>query len=79
MKMEKSLTLHILDSITFFLPPTDTLHMQVDQCFWEKGSVRILLAKFLFLGRLQKVHIPDPLLLVTSYAKITSFGILECN
>lgn len=61
MKMEKLLTLHILDSITSFLPPSDTLHMPVDQCFWEEGSVRILLAKFLFLGQLQKVHIPDPL------------------
>lgn len=79
MKMEKSLTPHILDSMTFFLLPSDTLLKPVDECFWEEGGVRILVAKFLFLGRLQKVHITDPLSLVASYAKITSLGILEWN
>lgn len=39
--------------------------------------MKIPLAKFLFLEWLQRVHIPDPLPLVTSFAKITSLGVSE--
>lgn len=71
----KSLTLHILDSIASFLP-----HLLRCICQWisvSESSVRIPSENFLLLEWLQGVHIPQLLLLLTSFAKTWNLGI--CN